>query len=59
MSTMVYTIPRIENALSIKGVGIITISGFIAEVGDIKRFNHPKQIIKLAGLNLKETSSMR
>nr|WP_232521337.1 IS110 family transposase [Tepiditoga spiralis] len=56
---MVYTIPRIENALSIKGVGIITISGFIAEVGDIKRFNHPKQIIKLAGLNLKETSSMR
>ena len=29
----------------------------MAEVGDIKRFNHAKQIIKLAGLNIKENSS--
>ena len=57
LKKQVYTIPGIEKALSIKGIGIITISGFIAEIGDIKRFSHPKQIIKLAGLNLKETSS--
>ena len=43
--------------LTIKGVGIITAAGFIAEVGDIKRFTHPSQIQKLAGLNLIENSS--
>ncbi|KXS48227.1 Transposase [Halanaerobium congolense] len=42
---------------SVKGVGLITVAGFIAEVGDIKDYNHPKQIQKLAGLNLKEHSS--
>jgi transposase len=57
LKILVYKIPRIEKALTIKGIGIITISGFIAEVGNINRFSHPKQIIKLAGLNLKETSS--
>ena len=29
----------------------------IAEVGEVNRFKHPKQIQKLAGLNLKENSS--
>ncbi|BBE29894.1 IS110 family transposase [Tepiditoga spiralis] len=53
----VYKISGVEKALSIKGIGIITISGFIAEVGEIKRFDHAKQIIKLAGLNLRENSS--
>ncbi len=50
-------IPGVAQILEIKGVGIITAAGFIAEVGDIKRFDHPKQIQKLAGLNLKENSS--
>ena len=40
--------------LGIKGIGLITVAGFIAEVGDINRFDHPKQIQKLAGLNLKK-----
>ncbi len=43
--------------MKIKGVGLITAAGFIAEVGDITRFEHPRQIQKLAGLNLKENSS--
>lgn len=43
--------------VKIKGVGLITAAGFIAEVGDISRFEHPRQIQKLAGLNLKENSS--
>lgn len=34
--------------LTIKGVGIISAAGFVAEVGDIKRFTHPSQIQKLA-----------
>lgn len=50
-------IPGAKEVLTVKGVGIITIAGFIAEVGDIKRFTHPSQIQKLAGLNLIENSS--
>jgi len=30
----------------------MTSAGFIAEVGDIKRFTHPRQIQKLAGFYL-------
>jgi len=43
--------------VKIKGVGLITAAGFIAEVVDISRFEHPRQIQKLAGLNIKENSS--
>ena len=42
-------IPYIDNLLSIKGIGMVTVSGFIAEVGDIGRFDNPKQLQKLAG----------
>ena len=50
-------IPGVKEILEIKGVGITTAAGFIAEVGDIERFDHSKQVQKLAGLNLKENSS--
>ena len=50
-------VPHAEKLLSIKGVGLITVAGFLSEVGDIRRFNSPKQIQKLAGLELKENSS--
>ncbi|WP_066715805.1 IS110 family transposase [Clostridium sp. Marseille-P299] len=50
-------IDYVEQLLSIKGVGLITVAGFLAEVGDIRRFNSPKQVQKLAGLELKENSS--
>lgn len=50
-------IPGAKEILTIKGVGITTAAGFIAEVGDIRRFTHPRQIQKLAGLNLIENSS--
>lgn len=42
-------IPYIDKLLEIKGIGMKTVSGFIAQVGDIKRFNDPKQLQKLAG----------
>ncbi len=35
--------------MGIKGIGLATVSGFIAEVGDIGRFDNPKQLQKLAG----------
>lgn len=50
-------VPGVKEMLTIKGVGIITAAGFIAEVGDIGRFIHPSQIQKLAGFNLIENSS--
>ena len=57
ITKIVKKISGVSKIIEIKGVGIKTIFGFIAEVGDINRFNHPKQVIKLAGLNVKENSS--
>ena len=54
---LVKQIPMAEKLLEIKGVGIKTVSGFLAEVGDISRFDNPKELQKLAGLALVENSS--
>jgi len=54
---LVCQIPGIDEILKIKGLGLATVAGFIAEAGDLDRFDHPKQIQKLAGLNIKENSS--
>ena len=45
-------VPNVEKLLAIKGVGMSTVIGFVAEVGDIGRFTDPKQIQKLAGLEI-------
>ena len=50
-------IPESEQMLAIKGIGVITAAGFLAEVGDARRFESPRQIQKLAGLSLRENSS--
>lgn len=50
-------IPGAEKLLAIKGIGIISVAGFLAEAGDLRRFESPKQIQKLAGLSLRENSS--
>lgn len=42
-------IAYIDKLMEIKGIGLITVSGFIAEVGEISRFDNPKQLQKLAG----------
>ncbi|WP_148409059.1 IS110 family transposase [Murimonas intestini] len=57
ITELVKQIPMAEKLLEIKGVGIKTVSGFLAEVGDISRFNTPKELQKLAGLALVENSS--
>ena len=54
---LVGKIPMAEKLLEIKGVGLKTVSGFLAEVGDISRFSNPKELQKLAGLALVENSS--
>lgn len=57
LEEMLPAIPGSQELLKIKGIGIKSVVGFIAEVGDIRRFSSPKQIQKLAGLSLKEYSS--
>jgi len=54
---LIEQIPGVEELLRIKGLGSVAVAGFLAEVGDISRFSHPKQIQKFAGLNLRENSS--
>ncbi len=54
---LVEQIPGAQQMMSVPGVGLVTVAGFIAEIGDISSYNHPRQIQKLAGLNLKENSS--
>ncbi len=50
-------IPGTQEMLSIPGIGVLTIAGFLAEVGDLEKYDHGQQIIRLAGLNLTENSS--
>ena len=50
-------IPYAENLLEIRGIGENTLSGILAEMGDISRFDDVKEIQKLAGLGLVACSS--
>ena len=50
-------IPYIDKILEIKGVGFKTASVFIAEVGDLSRFDNPKQLQKLAGFAIVSNES--
>lgn len=50
-------ISGVTELLQIKGIGKLTVAGFFAEVGDLSKYKHPKQIQKLAGLNLRLNTS--
>ncbi len=50
-------IPYAENILDISGIGGNTLSGILAEMGDISRFDDVKEIQKLSGLGLVACSS--
>lgn len=50
-------IPHAENILEISGIGEKTLSGILAEMGDISRFDDVKEIQKLSGLGLVACSS--
>ena len=43
-------IPYAENILAINGVGENILSGILAEMGDISRFDDVKEIQKLSGM---------
>lgn len=50
-------IPHAANILEISGVGERVLTGILAEIGDISRFDDVKQIQKLSGLGLVACSS--
>ena len=57
LTEKMHEIKYIDKLLEIKGIGIVTASTFIAEVGDIRRFDNPKQVQKLAGYAIVSNSS--
>lgn len=50
-------IPGAKEMADIKGISMMTVVAFFAEVGDLTQYRDPRQIIKLAGLNLKMNQS--
>lgn len=50
-------IPYAENILAIPGIGENILSGILAEMGDISRFDDVREIQKLSGLGLAACSS--
>lgn len=50
-------IPGAKEMMNIKGLGPITVATFFSEVGDLAKYNHPQQLVNMAGLSLREHSS--
>ena len=50
-------IDYVKNIIEITGVGYGQMISIISECGDLNNYNHYKQIMKMAGLGLKESSS--
>jgi len=50
-------IPLYGTILTIPHIGKKAACGIVAELGDVKDFSHPRQLIRLAGLSITEISS--
>ena len=50
-------IDYVEKAVEITGIGYMSMVGIMAETGDLKNYEHAKQVLKMSGLSLKESSS--
>lgn len=57
MEKLLEEIPSAKIIRSIPGVGMLSTAVFLGEVGDPKHFSGPKQIIKYAGYDPKESDS--
>ena len=57
MEELLKQVPGAKEVLDIKGIGIISVTSIIAEIGDISRFEDARQIQKNVGLSLIESSS--
>ena len=50
-------IDYVEKLVEISGINYISVVGIIAETGDLRNYEHAKQLMKMSGLSLKESSS--
>lgn len=50
-------IDYVEKAIEITGIGYMSMVGIIAETGNLRNYEHAKQVLKMSGLSLKESSS--
>lgn len=50
-------VPGATLLLSVPDFGVLTVAAILAQTGDLRNYEHPDQVIKLAGLNLYEISS--
>lgn len=57
MIDLLQEIPAAEHIMAIQGVGPISTAIILSEIGDIERFDDPRQIIKYAGLSLRYNTS--
>ncbi|MFR9707814.1 IS110 family transposase [Paenibacillus sp. MB22_1] len=57
VEALVKQIPGAEVMMSIPCVKLVTVAGFLAEVGDLSDYDHSQQIVRHAGLSLRENSS--
>ena len=57
MQELLLQIPNAGKLMEIKGIGLLTAAVIVSEIGDVHRFQDPRQILKMAGLNLRENSS--
>lgn len=57
VTKMCSNLDETKKIVKIKGIGIVTASGIVAELGDIRKYKNSKQMIKMAGLSLIENSS--
>jgi transposase len=57
MQELLLLVPNASKLTAIKGIGLLTAAVIVSEIGDVHRFQDPRQILKMAGLNLRENSS--
>lgn len=51
MDKLASTLPEYETVMSLYGVGRVSCSQLIAEIGDVRRFEHSKSIVAMAGID--------
>lgn len=57
IEALLVDLPGAQEMTAIKGVGPVTVATFFAEIGDIRNYTHPQQLVNMAGLSLQEQSS--
>lgn len=57
LNELIHLTAEFEYISSIPGLGEMTVAGILAETGSLTDYESPRQLIKLAGLTLRENSS--